>query len=110
MKLMLFDFECPSHGLFEELVNSDVRQIPCTHCGRTSVRQISAVRIDKTAMALSASASPESIAHFERIHRERRAIEDRHHANHGDYGPAPGSDGGRGYDVAGELTYRDPVE
>jgi hypothetical protein len=108
MKLILFDFECPKHGLFEELVKSDVKQIPCPRCKRTSIRQISAVRIDKTSMALQDGASPTSVDYFERVHRERRVIEDRHFRDNGDYGPAAGSDGGAGFHVIQESDF-DPT-
>lgn len=98
-KLILYDFLCPTHGLFEELVKSRKHSIPCPTCKANARRQISAVRIDRTAMATQEGATPTSIDHFERIHKERRAIEERHHKEHGDYGPEAGSDGGRGYPV-----------
>lgn len=94
-KLILYDFECPLHGLFEELVNSSVRESPCPQCGAPAQRTISPVRIDRTAMALQDGATPTSIDHFERIHRERKAIEDRAYSEHGDYGNHAGSAGGR---------------
>jgi len=50
-------------------------------------------------MALQEGASPTSVDHFERLHKQRRAIEDRRHRDHGDYGPMAGSDGGSGYPV-----------
>ena len=91
-KLILFDFECAEHGLFEDLVKPDIFQAPCPVCSRNAPRQISAPRIDHYHMAMSASASPESIAKFDRMHRERKAKEDRAEAEHGDYGPAAGAD------------------
>lgn len=94
MKLLLFDFLCPKCGTFEDLAKSDVRYSPCPRCQSPAPRQISAVRIDRSAMALSDSATPTSIDHFERVHRQRRAIEDKHYAEHGDYGTHAGSDGG----------------
>lgn len=97
MKLLMFDFLCPSDGAFEELVKSDVKQIPCPKCGVNAVRQISPVRIDKYAMSLQDGASPTSVDYFDRIHRERKAIEERCEREHGDYGPAAGGDGGRGF-------------
>jgi|SRR5579872_6053275 len=93
-KLILFDFECPVHGSFEELVKSDVRQLPCPHCKAPASRQISPVKIDKVGMALQDGASPTSIDYFERIHKQRKTIEDRNYARHGDYGVAAGGDGG----------------
>lgn len=102
-KLILFDFLCPTHGLFEDLVNPDIHQVPCPRCKANASRQISPVRIDKYDMATQSGATPTSIDHFERLHRERRAIEDKNHSNHGDYGPMAGSDGGAGYPIVGDL-------
>jgi hypothetical protein len=91
-KLILFDFDCAAHGRFEELVKPDVMQAPCPVCVQNAPRQISAPRIDHYRMALSDSASPESIAKFDRMHRERKAKEDKAEAAHGDYGHAAGAD------------------
>jgi hypothetical protein len=96
-KLMLFDFECAEHGLFEDLVNPAVRQVPCPQCGLHSQRQLSAPRIDHMAMAMSPTASPESIRKWERAHRQQKAKEQRTYDRHGDYGTAPGSSGSSSY-------------
>lgn len=105
MKLILWDWLCPIHGEFEELAQSTVKAMPCPKCSRTSVRQISAVRIDKSAMALQAGASPTAIDHFDRVHRERREIEERSYREHGDYGSHAGGDGGSPVtpDIAADL-------
>jgi putative FmdB family regulatory protein len=90
---MLFDFQCQNCNLlFEELVKSSKKKAPCPKCQATAIRQISTPRIDRSAIALTKGASPESIAHFDRIHRERKAIEERTHAEHGDYGKSAGAD------------------
>jgi putative FmdB family regulatory protein len=85
MKLMFFDFECPQHGAFEELVKPDIHTAPCPQCGTNAVRQISAPRIGHMQMATSASASPESIRKWERAHRQQKAKEEKQYASHGDY-------------------------
>jgi putative FmdB family regulatory protein len=90
-KLMLFDYECPACGQKAEALVHSYDTVEC-HCGTQMQKQISAVRIDRSAIALSPSASPESVAHFDRIHRERRAIEEKSQREHGDYGKAAGSD------------------
>lgn len=95
MKLMLFDFECSSGRCghtFEALVPSESRYTECEKCGATASRLISPVRIDRSAIALTKGASPESIAHFDRVHRERKAIEEKRYETHGDYGHGAGSD------------------
>lgn len=91
-KLILFDFDCPTHGLFEELVHPHVHEAPCPRCQTNARRQISPVRIDRLGLAMSGTASPESIRYFDKVHRERKAIEDRNYAEHGDYGHAAGAD------------------
>jgi hypothetical protein len=93
-KLICFDFECPTHGLFEDLVHPQVYAAQCPQCGLTGNRQLSAFRIGHMQMAGSASASPESILKFERAHRQQKAKEERCEREHGpmEYGPAPGAD------------------
>ena len=93
-KLILFDFECSEHGVFEDLAKPDQHQAPCPRCQSAAPRIISPVRIDRMAMALQPGATESSIKHFERAHRQQKAIEDRRHRDHGDYGSQPGSDGG----------------
>jgi hypothetical protein len=102
MSKLLFDFECPEHGLFEELVKASRKTLPCPSCGRTSIRQFPAPRIDRLGMATQEGATPTSIDYFEKVHRERRAIEDRRYERNGDYGSEAGSDGGRGYPVVSD--------
>ena len=86
-KLMMYDFRCRTcQHVFEDLVQPTVWTLPCVRCEQTADRLISPVRIDRTAIALTAGASPESIAHFDRIHREKKQIEDRCYERNGDYG------------------------
>ena len=92
-KLTFFDFVCSECAhKFEEMVQPDIQQAPCPQCGQNAVRQISTPRIDRSAIALTAGASPESLAHFDRLHREKRAIEEKRKADHGDYGRSAGAD------------------
>lgn len=92
-KFIYFDFSCPGcKTTFEGFVKPDVFQETCPECGEQANRITSAVRIDRTRIALTEGASPESIRHFDRIHRQRKAIEERNMQNHGDYGKAAGCD------------------
>lgn len=91
MSKKLYDYECPCGHVFEDLTNGE----PLVYCfdhGTYADRLFPAPRIDRSRIALSASASPESIAHFDRVHRQRKAIEEKSMADHGDYGKAAGSD------------------
>lgn len=95
MKLIMFDFHCAAcDNAFEDLVKSEIRELACPKCGATACRQISAARIDRLGMAASGDGFPGAEDYFAKVHRERKAIEDRHYSNHGDYGSAAGSDGG----------------
>lgn len=86
------DFHCTECGVTtEHFVDHWVEEVPC-ECDSTARRILSSVRIDRSAIALTLGASPESIAHFDRIHQQRKTIEERTYAEHGDYGKAPGSD------------------
>lgn len=90
-KLILFDFECRGGHRFEALVKSDVHSTPCQICGQPAQRQISAPRIDRLRMAVTGD-STTAVDYFDHVHRERRAIEERNKANHGDYGKPAGAD------------------
>ena len=92
-KLILFDFKCTKCArAFEELVKPGDYWAPCPECGGNAQRQLCAPTIDYKSLALSEGATPTSIAKFDRVHQQRKRIEDRTFANHGDYGKAPGSD------------------
>ena len=92
-KLMLFDFRCKAcDHEFEELVKPDVFRIQCPKCSETALRIISCPRIDKTAMAIQDGATETSLRHFERIHLQQKAKEEKSYREHGDYGKSPGSD------------------
>lgn len=90
----MFDFACAScDAKFEDLVQPDIRELQCPECGATACRQISPVRIDQLGMAMQ-EGFPSAVDRFDRVHRERKAIEERKYSEHGDYGSAAGSDGG----------------
>jgi putative FmdB family regulatory protein len=75
MKRILFDFECTSDGVFEELVNSEDRETPCPKCGKQAQRIISNVRIDWRAMGVS-SDFPTCADKWEKMQREKSRKED----------------------------------
>jgi len=103
---MLFDFLCPSGHEFEELVYNTEYCYECPQCGLIGKRQLSVLRIDRSGMSLRSGATPTSIDHFDKLHRQQKAIEERAEREHGDYGVAPGGDGGRSYapiDLSGAV-------
>ena len=92
-KYILFDFACTKCGnVFEELAKPANYWSKCPKCGANSRREISPVRIDHTNMACSSSASPGSIDHFDRVHKQRKVIEEKRFRDHGDYGKPAGAD------------------
>lgn len=94
MSKILYDWQCTSCDLiFEGLAPSAVTELECPVCQAIAKRTlVSAPRIDRLGMGATKNASPESIDYFERVHKQQRTIEESCLANHGDYGPRPGSD------------------
>lgn len=90
-KLMYFDFLCEGcKQQFEDMVKPEEHQALCPNCHAVGQRIISSVRIDRSAIALTAGASPESIAHFDRIHQQQRKIEEKSYAEHRSYSSLSG--------------------
>jgi putative FmdB family regulatory protein len=75
MPRILFDFECPDDGVFEELVQSDDRVTPCPKCGKESMRLISNVRIDWRNMGVS-SDFPTCADKWEKMQRQKSRQEE----------------------------------
>lgn len=84
-KLIFFEFQCEEHGVFEDLVNPSCQTAPCPKCATNATRIMSAPRINHFAMAMSRSASPESIEKWDRAHRQQKAKEQKQFDAHGDY-------------------------
>ena len=99
--MILHDYRCQECALVEErFVNVDETQVECAACGAVANRvTLTAPKPDWAGLAMGANASPEAIKRFERTHTQQRDKELKHKREHGDYGPAPGSDGGNGYSV-----------
>jgi putative FmdB family regulatory protein len=92
-KLILFQFGCLACGnSFEELTKPADYWSKCPKCGANARREITPVRIDKTRMACTAGATETSIKHFDRVHKQRKAIEEKSFRDHGDYGKPAGCD------------------
>lgn len=92
-KLILFDFRCTKcHTISEHMVKPGEYWAACPECGGNAQRILSPVKINHYEMALSPSASPESIKKFDRLHQSQKAKEEKVYRNHGDYGKPAGSD------------------
>lgn len=74
MKLILFDFECAEHGVFEELCHPG-DAVKCPKCGEEALRLISNVRIDWRNMGIS-SDFPTCADRWEKMQREKSRQED----------------------------------
>lgn len=95
MSRLLIEFHCVEcDTTFDDLVQSETRQLACVKCGATALRQISVPHFAYSKMATSGDGFPTAIDKFDKAHRERKAIEERKYREHGDYGSAAGSDGG----------------
>jgi hypothetical protein len=89
---MAFDFECTQCArVFEAFTKPSVRRRKC-ECGGNALRLLSCPRIDRLAMAVSVGATATSIDHFDRLHQQQRAKEERCFDRNGDYGKRPGAD------------------
>lgn len=92
-KLILFQFGCTKCGnTFEDLAKPGDYWSKCPDCGANARREITPVRIDKTRMAVTEGATATSIDHFDRVHKQRKAIEEKALRDHGDYGKPAGAD------------------
>jgi putative FmdB family regulatory protein len=92
-KLILFQFACTKCGnSFEDLAKPGDYWCKCPECGANAKREITPVRIDNTAFATQEGATPTSIDRWDRMHQQRKKIEEKRMRDHGDYGKAAGSD------------------
>jgi hypothetical protein len=97
--MIIHDYRCEECNQVEEHYVSQEDQLwICDECGGVSHRVIlQAAKPHWLSLAQGDSASPEAINKFEKMHKNQKAKEDKSYAEHGDYGTAPGSSGGRDY-------------
>lgn len=87
-----YEYRCECGLNFERWCNVSERHDQQCECGRTATQVIrTAPQPHWTSLAMGSSASPEAIAKFDKMHREKRAKEDATYREHGDYGKTPGS-------------------
>ncbi len=70
------------------------QNVPCPNClGTAELVFLTVAKPDWIGLAQGASASPEAIERFDRMHKQQAAKESKSLKEHGDYGPSPGGDG-----------------
>ena len=88
----MFDFRCCWGHVTEELTPADTVSIQCPKCGLAAAKVLlSPPKVSWLNLGSQRHASPEAIAKFDKMHRARKAKEDKAYADHGDYGPEAGS-------------------
>jgi hypothetical protein len=94
--MILHDFRCVECRHTEEhFVSSDTQSVACERCGGHAGKIfLELAKPHWAALAQGDNASPEAINRFERIHKQQTAKENKSYKEHGDYGPAPGGQGG----------------
>lgn len=92
MSKRIYEFRCPLGHVTERYIDEAEASITC-ECGELAVKAIcTPPRIDRLGIGAQKSASPESIAYFDKVHRQQKAHEEKQVAEHGSRGAAPGSD------------------
>jgi len=87
-----FSFKCSNGHYHDEFVHRDVESRDCPHCGEQATKVIRyAPKLDYLGMGAQKHAGPEFADRFDKMHRDRKAHEEKNYENHGDYGPAAGS-------------------
>lgn len=94
MSKILHDFKCGQcDTVRERYVDSSQDTAICSECGGIAHRVfLTPPKLDWSGIGAQASASPEFVDKFEKVHKQQKAIEDKAMAEHGDYGPRPGAD------------------
>lgn len=97
--MIMHDHRCVEcQAITEALVKSDETSVSCHRCGGHAKRVIlKAPNPDWTGLAMGDNASPEAINRFERSRKQQKDKEEKSLRENGDYGAAPGSDGGSSY-------------
>jgi len=87
-----FDWRCPEGHVHEARASGDTKEVDCPECGQAATKIfLTPPKVGWLAMGASASASPEAIIKFDRMHRERKAQEQKYQQDHGDDPPMAGS-------------------
>ena len=84
MSYVVYDYRCESCDRIEErfVRRSEADEQSC-ECGNSMRRLASVGHLDWDSLS-----SPEAISRFDRVHRQKKALEDKSYREHGDYGGA----------------------
>ena len=90
--LATFSYKCTNSHYHDAFIKNTVTEHECPECGEMAKRCIRhAPKLDWLGMAQGNSAGPEFIDRWDKMHKDRKAHEERTETEHGDYGPAAGS-------------------
>jgi len=80
-KFMFFDFKCHTCGHeYEGFVKPDVLEEPCSQCGHTATRLVSAPRAE---LPGTDPAFPGAYDKWERVRKQKREIDKKFYKEHG---------------------------
>jgi hypothetical protein len=87
-----FSYKCGSGHYHDAFVKNTVQEHECPDCGEVAKRVVRhAPKLDWLGIGASKNASPEFIDRWDKMHKDRKAHEERIEKEHGDYGPAAGA-------------------
>ena len=82
----IYDFKCDECGRVDEhLVKLSVKNMECPECGANMSRQIGIPNFSTSSLATGESATPDSIDRWEKMRKQKMAIEKKNQENHGTY-------------------------
>lgn len=90
--LATFSFKCSSGHYTDAFVKRGTETRPCDTCDEVATKCIRhAPKLDWLGMAQGEAAGPEFVDRWDKMHKDRKAHEERAETEHGDYGPMAGS-------------------
>lgn len=85
---ILFDMQCDSGHVFEHFLESGADSTSCPNCGSPARKvYLTPPKLDWTGIALTASAGPEFVERFAKVHERETRRQEKILREHGDYGP-----------------------
>ena len=82
----IYDFKCNEcDNVTEHIVRMSVESLPCPDCGADTVRLIGCPNLSISNLAAGASATVDSIDKWDKMRKQKMAIEQKNQDNHGTY-------------------------